>query len=77
MSNHLTKLDSDDYEAATLRLQCAEQLVSTLVTFALNQRDNSILINANVLGEAMHGIELLLSDSRKLLNNTTLGEVTA
>lgn len=77
MSNHLTKLDSDDYEAATLRLQCAEQLVSTLVIFALNQRDNSILINANVLGEAMHGIELLLSDSRKLLNNTTLGEVTA
>lgn len=68
-------IDSDTYEAGTLRLLCAEQLVSTLVTLATNQRDGCILINADILGEAMHGIELLLTDSRKLLNDTNTGKV--
>lgn len=67
-------IDSDTYDAGTLRLLCAEQLVSTLATLALNQKENSILINADILGEAMLGIELLLTDSRKLLNDTKTGK---
>ena len=72
--SYVIGIDSDIYEEATLRSRCAEQIASLISMLCQEQRDGGVVLNASVLGDAMHGIELLLQDSQKLLAQTLLAQ---
>lgn len=63
------QVTSDKFDEGTLRILCAEQVISALSLLCINQKEDCITINANVIGEALHGIELLLGDGRRMLES--------
>lgn len=78
-AKHIATLDSDDYDAGTLRLTCANQMLSTLVNLlATHDTKGPFQINAHRLAESLHGVSLLLDEAeQKFSTSTGMQEVAA
>lgn len=68
-------IDSDIFEEATLRSRCAEQIISLISTLCQDKKEGGVMLGCEVFCGAMHGVELLLQDSQKLLSHTQPSEI--
>lgn len=67
------KIPSVSYDAATLKLDGAKSLISTLQIFISDTEDGEIPVSNHLLGEALNGIRLLLDDVSRDLDTVQGG----
>lgn len=75
----VTTLLSDDYDASTIRITCANRMLSTMVGFLSTHDLNAPFdLNPHRLADALHGAVLLLDEAElKLGKITNMEEVEA
>lgn len=60
-------IELSKFDQGTLRLLCAEKIVSCMSALFLGQGEDADAISDQLLGEALHGVQLLIADGRALL----------
>lgn len=69
------EINTSKHEDGLMCIQCAEGIISTLSNLCLNQNGGSVQINSDMLGEALHGIDMLLIKGRKMIEKAVAREV--